>query len=440
MELKVCKFGGTSVADATKLRRVEAIVKADPGRCWVVPSAPGKRQASDQKVTDLLYLCHDQAKRGKDFDATFGLIRDRYTSIVAELGLKLDLGPILKEVRDRIAGGANADYAASRGEFIHGHVVAALLGWTFVDAAEIVKFDERGMFLPEETQRLASARLKPNRHCVVSGFYGAMPDGSIKTFSRGGSDVSGSIVARAVSADLYENWTDVSGLLMADPRVVPNPKPITTVTYRELRELAYMGATVLHEDAIFPVRESGIAINIRNLDDPENPGTRIVTDAEPMPHTGEITGVAGRKGFSIIAIEKTLMNAEIGFARRILSVLEKHRISFEHMPSSIDTVCVVLSSNELNGQMDAVVEEIKRECKPDSIEVEPGIALIATVGRGMMHIPGMAAKVMTALADVGVNIRMIDQGSGELNIILGIREADFETAVRAIYEAFVPST
>jgi aspartate kinase len=439
MKLKVCKFGGTSVAEAAQLRRVKAIVQSDPGRRWVVPSAPGKRHATDHKITDLLYLCHEHQKRGVGFDEVFVLIGDRFRQIASDLGLALDLDELLAEIHAQISAGAGADYCASRGEFINGHIVAALLGYDFVDPSEIILFDERGTFLSEETNRAVQKRLAKHERSVVSGFYGCKPDGSIKTFSRGGSDITGAIVARGVGADIYENWTDVSGLLMADPRIVKNPKKIAALTYRELRELAYMGATVLHDEAIFPVRESGIPVNIRNTNDPEDPGTMIVrgNGNATLAYTGDITGVAGRKGFSIIAIEKTLMNAEIGFGRRILTVLETNGISFEHMPSGIDTVCLAVSSSELEGKVDKVVREIKLECRPDSVEVEHGIALIATVGRGMMHAPGMAAKVMSALASASINIRMIDQGSGELNIIVGVKADDFEPAVRAIYSAFV---
>jgi aspartate kinase len=440
METKVCKFGGTSCADGSQLRRVKAIVGADAGRRWVVVSAPGKRSSADHKITDLLYLCHENAKRGIGFAEVFALISQRYEQIVAELGLSVPIQALLAEIRRRIQAGEGPDYAASRGEFVNGHIVAALLGYDFVDPAEMVVFDERGVFLPEETNSRVSARLAKHDHAVVSGFYGSKPNGQIKTFSRGGSDVTGAIVARGVQASVYENWTDVSGLLMADPRIVQDPKGIAMITYRELRELAYMGATVLHDEAIFPVRESGIPVNIRNTNDPSAPGTMIVrgngNGSSELQLTGQITGVAGRKGFSIIAIEKTLMNAEIGFGRRLLTVLETNGVSFEHMPSGIDTLCVVCSSIELEGKLDNVVREIKLECRPDSVEVEHGIALIATVGRGMMHIPGMAAKVMSALSSAGVNIRMIDQGSGELNIIVGVRESDFEKAVRGIYDAF----
>jgi aspartate kinase len=440
MELKACKFGGTSVADAGQLRRVKAIVEADAGRRWVVVSAPGKRSAADHKITDLFYLCHENAKRGVGFEEVFGLIAGRYEQIVSDLGVSVPINTLLDEIRAHIKAGATADYCASRGEFLHGHVVAAWLGYTFVDPAEIVLFDERGAFLPEETNRKVAERLAEFERVVVSGFYGSKPDGTIKTFSRGGSDITGAIVARAVGAHVYENWSDVSGMLMADPRVVKDPRPIRSVTYRELRELAYMGATVLHDEAIFPVRESGIPVNIRNTNDPSAPGTMIVRDngVSKEQAAAQITGIAGRKGFTIIAIEKTLMNSEIGFGRRLLTVLESNGVSFEHMPSGIDTICVVASSAGLEGKVEKVVREIKLECRPDQIDVEHGIALIATVGRGMMHTPGIAAKVMTALSKASVNIRMIDQGSSELNIIVGVRETDFENAVNAIYQVFVP--
>jgi aspartate kinase len=445
MELKACKFGGTSLADSAQLRRVKAIVEADPGRRWVVVSAPGKRNSSDHKITDLFYLCHENAKRGVGFEEVFGLIAGRYEQIVADLALNVPIKVLLDEIRARIKAGATADYCASRGEFLHGHIVAAWLGYTFVDPAEMVLFDERGAFLPEETNRKVAELLGRHERVVVSGFYGSKPDGSIKTFSRGGSDITGAIVARAVNASVYENWSDVSGMLMADPRVVKDPKPIRTVTYRELRELAYMGATVLHDEAIFPVRESGIPVNIRNTNDPAAPGTFIVRDngaggshTPGEQPTSQITGIAGRKGFTIIALEKTLMNSELGFGRRLLTVLESNAVNFEHMPSGIDTICVVCSSSDLEGKVEKVVREIKLECRPDTIDVEHGIALIATVGRGMMHTPGIAAKVMSALSKSSVNIRMIDQGSSELNIIVGVREPDFENAVNAIYQVFVP--
>jgi aspartate kinase len=436
MGLKVCKFGGTSVADAGQLRKVKAIVEADPERRHVVPSAPGKRSSDDEKVTDLLYGCHNRASAQQPIDPVFQQIVERYRQIIADLGLKMDLSPHLDEVARRISEGAGADYAASRGEYLNGQIVANLLGFEFIDAADIIHFDSQGRFDAEWTQDAVSNRLANVARSVVPGFYGALPDGSIKTFSRGGTDITGAIVARGVGADVYENWTDVSGLLMADPRIVNDPGTIDLLSYRELRELAYMGATVLHDEAIFPVREAGIPVHIRNTNDPDAAGTRIVRDADETAPSGHITGIAGRKDFTIIALEKTLMNAEIGFGRRLLDVLDRQRISWEHIPSGIDTLSIVIKDSELEGKLEPVLAGIQEACHPDSLETYSDIALIATVGRGMMRIPGMAARLFAALAEAGVNVRMIDQGSSELNIIVGVDAADFETSVRAIYESF----
>lgn len=441
--VKVCKFGGTSLADASQIRKVAAIIQNDPHRRYVVPSAPGKRDKNDKKITDLLYLCHAQAQQGVPIDDVFKLVADRYIQIASDLGLKkLDLAPHLDQTKKQIvkqakATSATSDYAASRGEYLNGLIVAELLGYVFVDAAQIIRFDEAGRFDSEKTQELASAELKKHKHAVIPGFYGAMPDGRVRTFSRGGSDISGAIVARAVNALVYENWTDVNGLLMADPRVVENPKNIETITYRELRELAYMGATVLHDEAIFPVRKAGIPVNIRNTNEPAHPGTMIVKDAAPITHTGAITGLAGRKDFTVIALEKAMMNAEVGFGRKLLQVLEDHAISYEHTPSGIDTMSVVVASSQLESKLNKVLQDIHVRCEPDSLEVHPKMALIATVGRGMAHTPGIAAKVFAALAKAKVNIRMIDQGSSEINIIVGVRNEDFENAMKAIYRQFI---
>jgi aspartate kinase len=439
MGIRVCKFGGSSVADAGQLRKVRSIVEAEAERCFVVPSAPGRRSPDDTKVTDLLYGLHAAQACGEPIDPLFRALSERYEKIAADLGLDCGLDAALAEVHDRIRAGASADYAASRGEYLSGILLASLLDRPFVDPAEIIRFDEHGRFLTEETQRAVAARLADAGRAVIPGFYGGMPDGTIKTFSRGGSDVTGAIVARGVGASLYENWTDVSGLLMTDPRIVDSPRTIESLTYRELRELAYMGATVLHDEAIFPVREAGIPVQIRNTNDPDAPGTTISRGggADDEPHTGRITGIAGRRDFTILALEKTLMNAEVGFGRRLLGVLERHQISWEHMPSGIDTLSVVLRDTVMDGRLDELLREIERECAPDAIEVQSGIALIATVGRGMSHVPGSAAKLFGALADAGINIRMIDQGSSELNIIVGVENADFERAVRAIYNGFL---
>lgn len=436
MGMKVVKFGGTSLADAAQFRKVQQIMAADPERRYIVPSAPGKRSPEDRKITDLLYLCHAHVEQTIPFDDIFKIISQRFQQICSDLDLSLDLRPHLQEIERNIAAGVSADYVASRGEFLNGIIMADLLEFEFIDAAEVICFDEDGSFDSEKTQAVIGPRLAGCPRAVIPGFYGSLPDGNIKTFSRGGSDISGAIVARGVAASVYENWTDVSGFLMADPRIVPNPKPISTITYRELRELAYMGATVLHEEAIFPVRQAGIPINIKNTNHPEEPGTVIVQDAEPITLKGTITGIAGRKNFTVIALEKALMNSELGFGRKLLSVFEVNGISFEHLPSGIDTLSVVIADSQLDKKLDKVLSQIRQQCQPDSIQVYPDMALIATVGRGMADTPGIAAKIFDALYRAKVNVRMIDQGSSEINIIVGIENAHFEKAVQAIYQAF----
>lgn len=441
MSIKASKFGGSSVADAAQIRKVKSIVQADPDRRFIIPSAPGKRSKDDQKITDLLYLCHEHARQGLVFDQVFKLIADRYTQIAADLGIDPGLPAKLAEVKKEIArvaaDGGGPDYAASRGEYLNGLILAEFLGAEFFDAADLIFFDKRGRLDEAKTYPTIAQKLKGVASAVIPGFYGSTPGGEVKTFSRGGSDITGAVVARGVSASLYENWTDVSGLLMADPRIIDNPKTINELTYRELRELAYMGATVLHDEAVFPVRHAGIPVNIRNTNRPDDAGTMIVPGDGSGEHTGTITGIAGRKDFTVIAIEKAMMNAEIGFGRRVLSVLEANGVSFEHLPSGIDTMSLVISDGQLNGKVDDVVEGLQIEVKPDSIDVTPQMALIATVGRGMAHIPGMAAKLFGSLAGAGINIRMIDQGSSELNIIVGVHADDFENAMKAIYKAFV---
>ncbi len=441
MQPKVSKFGGTSVADADMIRKVRAIVQADADRRFVIPSAPGKRSSDDQKVTDLLYLCHEHARQGLSFDEVFELIARRYGEIAKGLGVDAGLDSKLEVIKGEIAcvaaEGGGPDYAASRGEYLNGLILAEFLDAKFIDAADLIHFDKRGRLDEDQTYRVIGEKLKGVQLAVVPGFYGSLPDGSVKTFSRGGSDITGAVVARGVGASLYENWTDVSGLLMADPRIIDSPKTIEKLTYRELRELAYMGATVLHDEAIFPVRHGGIPVNIRNTNRPDDPGTMIVPGNGSEKHTGTITGIAGRKDFTVIAIEKAMMNSEVGFGRRVLSVLEARGVSFEHLPSGIDTMSLVIADSQLNGKLDDVLEDLRAEAKPDSVEATPDMALIATVGRGMSHIPGMAAKLFGALSGAGINIRMIDQGSSELNIIVGVHASDFEPAMRAIYKAFV---
>ncbi len=436
MDTKVVKFGGSSLADAGQFRKVADIVLAEPERRFVVASAPGKRHSSDIKVTDMLYGCYDQAVKGESFDKEFEAIEERFNSIIRELGLELSLEKEFSNIKNAFAHRAGRDYAASRGEYLNSIILASFLGYDFVDPAGYIRFDEAGVFDLETTRSLLAPKLSSLEHAVIPGFYGSMPNDTIKTFSRGGSDVTGSIVAMAVNAVIYENWTDVSGFLICDPRIVDKPKPITTITYRELRELAYMGAGVLHEDAIFPVRQAGIPINIRNTNHPEDKGTFIVSEtAETSKYT--ITGIAGKKGFSVIQIEKDMMNAEVGFGKNVLRALEKNNICFEHMPSGIDTMSVIVSSESLIGKEKAVLDEIAFRCHPDKLEIENNLALIAVVGRGMRKARGTAGRLFSALAHARVNVKMIDQGSSELNIIIGVEEEDFETATRAIYDMFV---
>lgn len=441
---KVCKFGGSSLASADQIIKAQAIIESQPSRRFVVPSAPGKRGPEDRKITDLLYLCHESAEQGVAFTEAFGIIAERFGEIAQQLKIDLDLGALLDEVQRGITENARAgrgpDYAASRGEYLNGRLLAERLGCTFVDATEVIFFSASGRLDEAKTYAALADRLLPLDRAVIPGFYGSDPDGHIKTFSRGGSDVTGAVVARAVGASVYENWTDVSGLLITDPRIVESAQTIDTMTYRELRELSYMGATVLHPEAVFPVRHAGIPMNVRNTNEPEHPGTQIVSAAQDGslgPTRYPITGIAGRRDFTVISIEKALMNEAIGYGEQVLSVLRRHGISFEHMPSGIDTLSLVVADDELKGKLDAVLEELHRDLEPDTLDVDPDLALIATVGRSMKTKPGMAATLFTALANAKVNIRMIDQGSSELNIIVGINKDDFETAVQAIYTAFV---
>lgn len=437
MGIKVAKFGGSSLASAEQFKKVRDILLLDADRRIVVPSAPGKRCSTDIKVTDLLYECSRLAAAGRDIAPAFDKIRERYHGIAQALELTLDLDAQLEEVKRNIQGGAGADYAASRGEYLNGILLAHYLGWDFVDPQEGIFFDEEGRLDSAKTKEKLGALLREHQYAVVPGFYGCDVQGKVKTFSRGGSDITGAIVASAANADLYENWTDVSGCLMADPRIVRNPQPIRYVTYRELRELSYMGATVLHEDAIFPVRIAGIPTNIRNTNDPTAPGTIIGYEAEDYDSKYTITGIAGHKNFAIINVEKAMMNAELGFGRRVLQAIEEEGISFEHMPSGIDTMCVVVHESALEGKKERLVQRIHELCQPDSVEIHSGLALIATVGRGMVRSKGTSARIFNALTRVGVNIRLIDQGSSELNIIVGVDNLDFEVATRAIYREFV---
>ena len=433
---KVVKFGGSSLASAEQFKKVGDIVRADASRKYVVPSAPGKRFKEDTKVTDMLYGCYELAEQGKDFKKALGEIKERYQEIIDGLDLDLSLDDEFAVIGKNFREKAGSNYAASRGEYLNGIIMAKYLGFAFVDAATVIFFNEDGTLDEEKTNEVLSVKLAECDKAVVPGFYGSMPDGSVRTFSRGGSDITGSIVAKAAKVDVYENWTDVSGFLIADPRIIENPQGIDVITYKELRELSYMGATVLHEDAIFPVRQQGIPINIRNTNAPEDNGTWIVgSTCQKSKYV--ITGIAGKKGFCSINIEKDMMNSEIGFGRKVLQAFEENGISFEHVPSGIDTMTVFVHQDEFMHKEQKVVAGIHRLAKPDSIEIESDLALIAVVGRGMKSTRGTAGRIFSALAHANVNVRMIDQGSSELNIIIGVANEDFENAIRAIYAIFV---
>ncbi len=434
---KVVKFGGSSLADAAQFKKVAEIVKADPSRRYVVASAPGKRCKEDTKVTDMLYRCYELIRNHENVDTYYEQVCERYNGIIRDLGLSFDISGELEYVKNAMKHASGRDFAASRGEYLNSLILAKYLGFAFIDAESVIFFKEDGSFDEERTNAVLAEELKKHEYAVIPGFYGCMPNGTIKTFSRGGSDITGSIVARAAEADLYENWTDVSGFLMGDPRVLKNPPTIEAISYRELRELSYMGATVLHDEAIFPVRYAGIPINIRNTNAPEDAGTMIVSDASGYDTPHIITGVAGKKGFSVIHIEKDMMNAEVGFGRRVLEVLEDHEISFEHLPSGIDTMSIVVSTQALEGRRERIINSISRLVRADHVEILDGLCLIAVVGRGMVKAKGTAARVFNAVSAAGVNIRMIDQGSSELNIILGVDDDAYETALNAIFNEFV---
>ena len=433
---KVVKFGGSSLASAEQFEKVASIIKMDQSRCFIVPSAPGKRFAKDTKVTDLLYACYQIALLGKDISSAIAEIQERYEEIITGLKIELSLSKEFEILMKNFKEKAGEDYAASRGEYLNGLILAKYLGVEFVDAAEVIFFHEDKSLNATKTSAALSERLQGMDHAVIPGFYGSDEAGNIVTFSRGGSDITGSLVAQGIGADMYENWTDVSGFLAADPRIIVDPIPIETITYKELRELAYMGATVLHDEAIFPVREAGIPINIRNTNEPTQEGTLIVANTYRKPKYA-ITGIAGKEGFASITIAKAMMNMEIGFCRKVLGVFEDNNLSIEHMPSGIDTLTIFVHQEEFVEIQEKIIEEIKAIVKPDSVEIELDLALIAVVGRGMKSTRGTAARIFSALAHAHVNVKMIDQGSCELNVIIGVSNEDFRTSIQAIYDIFI---
>ena len=438
LECIVTKFGGSSLASDEQFRKVRSILELEPTRRFLVPSAPGKRFKEDEKVTDLLYLCHTLKNDGKPFADEFAKIRERYLSIARGLRLKVDIESALDEVEEGIAGGKNRSWCASRGEYLCGLLMADYLGWRFLDAADGIVFDDDGRLDDAATQEKLSAALADGKSTVVPGFYGAKKNGEVVTFSRGGSDITGALVARAVNADVYENWTDVSGFLMADPRIIDGPAEISSITYKELRELSHMGASVLHEDAMFPVHKAGIPTNIRNTNKPYHPGTMISKNAPHEVTVPTITGIAGHKGYSVISIEKNMMNSEVGFARKVLSLLEEEGVSFEHMPTGIDSMCVVVQTSMFEPHRARIIEAIEKLVEGSgSVSVSDNLSIIATVGRGMVHNCGTAARLFNAMSRARINVRMIDQGSSELSIIVGVNDSDFEQTIHAIYHEFV---
>ena len=438
--LKVCKFGGTSMADANAIRQVKKIIEQDQARKFIVVSAPGKRSKADIKITDTLYACYSEIMEKGNCDNSFNLIRERYIGIANDLGTKIDIEGVLAQTEKEMIENKNADFCASRGEYLSALIFADFMNFEFVDAVEMIRFDSQGKLNIDYTDDIVKTKLNGKENVVIPGFYGKGYDGRVKTFSRGGSDITGSIIARGVMADIYENFTDVSGFLICDPRIVPSAKVIKQITYKELRELSYMGASVLHAEAIFPVMKKKIPINIKNTFSPQDEGTMIVPNDKYNYLDGDsiITGIAGKKDFTVIIIEKSMMNAEVGFIRKVLSVLEHHGICVEHLPSGIDTLSVIVSSEQLkDGILSDVINEIRENVSPDYIQVIENMSLIATVGHGMTRRPGTAGKLFTALAQAGINVGMIDQGSSELNIIIGVANSDYEKTIKTIYNAFV---
>ena len=437
MAVKVCKFGGTSMADGNVMNRVKSIIDSDKDRKFIVVSAPGKRYSGDVKVTDMLYECYREVEEKGSCGAAFALIRNRFTSIVKELNIDFDIGSVLDETEARINREKSEDFTASRGEYLSARVMAEVLGAKFIDAEDVIFFDLNGAYDAEKSDRAINEALRGAARAVFPGFYGRGADGKVKTFSRGGSDISGAIVARAVNATTYENWTDVSGFLACDPRIVESPRRIKALSYKELRELSYMGANVLHSESIFPVRKANIPIHILNTFRPEDDGTLILPSVYYTPSGSIVTGIAGKKDFTVIFIEKSLMNAQIGFVRKVLSVLEKYGVPVEHIPSGIDTMSVVVESAALkDGKLELILQDIKQAVQPDTLRVTEDIALIATVGHGMSSLVGTSARLFKAMAEASVNVRMIDQGSSELNIIVGVKNEDCEKCIKAIYREF----
>lgn len=437
----ICKFGGSSVAGPEQYQQIQHILSHNPKRRVVVVSAAGKQNPSETKITDLLYACHELAHQNLPFGELFEKIKERYVSIEASLGLQCGMKDLLEELKNQLTGGVTQDFAVSRGEYLSGKLIAAHLGGVFIDPEKHIFFDSLGRIDSKTYVSLKEALSEEDRLYVLPGFYGQDANGKVKTFSRGGSDITGAIAARAIHAETYENWTDVSGLLMADPRIVDSPKAMEQVSYREIRELAYMGANVFHDEAIAPVRELNIPIQIKNTHRPEDPGTTIVgrlsSEESPAPNRIKVAGIAGKKHASVFNIEKNMMNKERGFGRKVLGIFESHGVNYEHSPTGIDSMSVVVLQKELGSKAPQICEDIERVMEPDSVTLNEDLSLIATVGEGMNHSIGTAAQLFGALYEENINVRIIDQGSSELNIIVGVDSMDYEKAINALYKRFV---
>lgn len=437
--IKVVKFGGSSLANGKNFLKVKNIVEADPARRVVVVSAPGKRSSDDNKVTDLLYTCHAHIKYKVGYDEIWENISERYREIAATCGLKQDINAELASVRESMTRKSSVDYIVSRGEYLNARLMAECLGYEFVDATRWLYFDFDGKVDYERSYAALAEIMEEFPRVVLPGFYGALPDGNVHTFSRGGSDVTGALAAAAIGADSYENWTDVSGILMADPRIVEDPKPIERITFSELRELSYMGAEVLHEETVFPVRQKNIPLYIKNTNDPAARGTLIMEDFSDETEdesTHFITGITGKKHYTIITISKNRMSEDMTFMRRVLQLTEKYQLTVEHLPSSVDSFALVISSSSLEHCLHALIADIREKCEPDTIKVCDGVSLIAVVGRRMAANAGVSGKIFETIGRTGINVRMIMQGADEINIIIGVMDSDFSRTIRTLYDSF----
>lgn len=432
----VAKFGGSSLADATQFEKVRNIIGLDSRRTVIVPSAPGRRFDEDDKVTDLLYRCHAEQAAGESFEATFARIGKRYTEIAKTLGLSIDLVPYLDEIAANIKAGASADYCASRGEYLNGLLLADYLGYDFLDAADVIFFDANGSLDAEKTNTMLAKQFAAHEHVVLPGFYGSTPEGAVRVFSRGGSDITGAIAARAAHAELYENWTDVSGFLMADPRIVPNPRPISHITYHEMHELSRAGATVLHEDSVHPVSRAGIPTNIRNTNCPEHPGTMITCTAVQREDFAIFAGIAGKKGFSLLVAEKELPDRSETFAQGVLQAAKNCGLNFQYLPSGINNICLMAETRQLDAVRTQLVKEIEQLGILHSLTIERQLAGIVLVGYGIIHNRATLTRIYTALRQQDIPVVMLNQGSGELSTWVGVEDTRMEEAIRAIYAEF----